>query len=722
MSSTLNDFQPASRSEPRPPARARLRSLLRSPGQWSRATLSAYAGVWFSQSPWAGAFFLLATLLSPAHGLAGLLGLGLTVGWARLFGRPEAEIEGGLHGINGLLVGLAVGAQVSFGPALVGLLVLAALLCALLGGTLANLFQRYLGVPVLCLPFVLVAWTTTLAGRRFMLPPNTDPLVQATLDPGLAEAYLRSLGAVLFQTSPIAGALVLIGLVLGSRWVAIQSALGFAAGWSVYVGLGGAASEMCAQLIGFNCILTAVAVGGIFVLLSPASILLATAAAGLAAVLSAAMSALLESHGLPALAMPFVLCTQLTIFALLIRTRTSPRGPRLVRGAIATPEVNLARAVHHARRYPDPAVPSVYSPVVGPWLITQGPHGEHTHQGLWAHAWDFEVDDDEGKTWSGEGDAASDYYAFGKPVLSPGDGQVVRVIDHLPDNPVGEVDTDSNWGNLVIVAHAGGVFSALCHLQQASVLVREGDIVFKGRQLAAVGNSGRSPYPHLHLQLQRSAEVGAPTVFGQLLHYTSSREDYMTCGVPRTGDHITALAPEDNIRRALTLAPGLTWDWVVDRNGQSQREAWRSVIDPLGTRRLESGTDQAAIFADDRYVTVLDYHGRADSLLGLLSLGLPRAPFGSSGLVWSDTPAATPFVGPIRRLLHELALPFAEVGTVDTRSQLEVTGPGTVRVTTTLKGSSCPDRIEITCVAGQGPVLIAAFVNNQQTLHAECVG
>ena len=39
----------------------------------------------------------------------------------------------------------------------------------------------------------------------------------------------------------------------------------------------------------------------------------------------------------------------------------------------------------------------------------------------------------------------------GLPVLSPAHGQVVRVCDHLADNPPGEVDTKNNWGNFVLV-------------------------------------------------------------------------------------------------------------------------------------------------------------------------------------------------------------------------------------------------------------------------------
>lgn len=168
----------------------------------------------------------------------------------------------------------------------------------------------------------------------------------------------------------------------------------------------------------------------------------------------------------------------------------------------------------------------------------------------------------------------------------------------------------------------------------------------------------------------------------------------------------------------MTLAPGRTWSWRGERDGRAIVEEWQSTIDALGARRVVGETAAVGLYADDRYVTVLDFDGAPDALLGLLYLGLPRAPY-ANGVTWTDGPASTPFVRPWTRLLHELALPFAVAGAVPTTSRLESAGAG-VRAITELSGpAALPDRIEITCLPDHGPVQIEAWRDGQRRVWAE---
>jgi hypothetical protein len=246
------------------------------------------------------------------------------------------------------------------------------------------------------------------------------------------------------------------------------------------------------------------------------------------------------------------------------------------------------------------------------------------------------------------------------------------------------------------------------------VRVVEGQAVAAGQVLALVGNSGRSPVPHLHFQLQRSPEIGAPTCPGELLHYVGAGNVYVTHGVPGEGP-VAAVSPDEQIRAALSLAPGRTFRWVLD---DGRTETWRSAIDPLGRRCLETGDGaRAAFFADARYLTVLDYQGGRDRLLGLFALAMARVPFvDDPELRWHDTPSSTPFVGWPRRVAHELAMPFAEVGAVRTTSRLSRVGP-LVQVTTEL--DAIADRIVVTCAPGQGPVRIVAWRGGAVLVSAE---
>ena len=696
---------------------------------WTRSLLRAYAQVLFSSRPAVGARLLAATRVRPVQGAAGLLTAALSLVIAHALGRPRAHLQDGSIAFNGLLVGLCAAAYLKPGLPLLALLGLLAFLAVLLGTVFRHLFDKYLGVPILSLPFALAMWAGLLAARRFtdLAPVLAGSVVDAN---ALGSLYLHALGACFCLPDVASGALVLGGLLLGSRWSAILSAVGFMSGWAVYTGLGGGPVDVLG--LGFNLVLPAIAIGGIYVVLSPASIVLAAAAAALSALLSAALLSALLPLWLPVLVVPFILVTQMLLLVLSLRVNGTDRL-QLVRGTPGSPEQNLARAVYRAQRYPDPTMPLFYPPVMGRWVVTQGPGGAHTHQGLWAHAWDFEVAGDDGTTHTGNGRVREDYHAFGAPVVAAADGRVVRVVAHHRDNPVGEVDTENNWGNLVLLWHGGDIYSLVCHLAEGSPTVAEGAQVVRGQVLGRVGSSGRSPVPHLHFHVQRSAEIGAPTCTAELLHYvevTPSGRRYVTHGSPEGDAEVEALAVDDGVRAALTFAPGRQWRWTLRRPGDAgaeREEVWHSRIDALGERHLEVEGQRglATVYSDDRYVTLLDYRGDRGTLLGLLSLGLARVPYTADAtLVWEDRPAATPFLALASRIGHEIVLPFAVVGAVATRSRLERSGP-MVRVVTELDvaglrgGRDLPDRIEVTCLPNVGPARIVAWRDGVLRLVAE---
>ena len=759
------------------------------PARIIRDTLStwsaAYSQIYFSRDFLSGLLFCAATFVDPWHGISGLLGVILANGTARLIGRPAGSIEDGFYGFNGLLTGLALGLYFRPSVQFALLLVLAVGLVVVLATALRNLSERYLGLPVLSLPFVLATWTALLATRRFSTVEIAPDLLSLTRlseghFPEIVELYLWSLGASFFQFSVLSGALVLAGLLWFSRWAVFLSIIGFASGYTVYTTLGGIPSDLHVQFIGFNFILTAIAVGGIWIVLSPASMVYAAAGAALSAMLSAGLLALARPYGLPVLAMPFIAATQLMLFAILIRTG---RGAlRLVRVAPSSPESNLSRSLYRTRRYPDPSVPAMFLPVTGSWLITQGPGGGETHTGLWSHAWDFEIEGEEGRTFRNQGASLEDYYAYNAPVFAPGDARVVRIVDHLDDNPVGEVDTANNWGNMVILWHSDSVYSALCHLKKGSIQVKEGEMVTTGRLIGRVGNSGRSPVPHLHFQLQSSATIGAPTLYGEFLHYLTTAAEpqpnfnsltqalslreralrfsrrpcadfnaksvdvtmkasrdrdavrYVTHGLPGQDTVVTAMTVEETVRRALTLAPGRRWAWSVNREGRRTRETWRSDIDALGSRSLVADGDRResarlSFFTDSHYTTMLDYKGSSKQLLGLMYLGLPRVPFlDDERIAWSDDLAPDAFLNPVANLAREILLPFVETITVRTRSRLSCVD-GRVIVSTALEvdsalgaATSKPGRIEIEFAPGIGPVAIRAFRDDRAVLTAELNG
>ena len=51
----------------------------------------------------------------------------------------------------------------------------------------------------------------------------------------------------------------------------------------------------------------------------------------------------------------------------------------------------------------------------------------------------------------GSGDFQYHYFCYYKMVLAPADGTIELVVDHIPDNVVGEVNLKENWGNTAII-------------------------------------------------------------------------------------------------------------------------------------------------------------------------------------------------------------------------------------------------------------------------------
>lgn len=100
------------------------------------------------------------------------------------------------------------------------------------------------------------------------------------------------------------------------------------------------------------------------------------------------------------------------------------------------------------------------------------------------------------------------YAIYGARLLAPCAGQVLIAVDGLPDMQVPEMDREHLAGNHVMLRCAQADV-LLGHLSPGSVQVHAGDAVATGVWLGAVGNSGNTGEPHLHVHAQRPGPVGA---------------------------------------------------------------------------------------------------------------------------------------------------------------------------------------------------------------------
>ena len=105
------------------------------------------------------------------------------------------------------------------------------------------------------------------------------------------------------------------------------------------------------------------------------------------------------------------------------------------------------------------------------------------------------------------------YAIFGAELRAPCDGTVVAAEGDRPDFEVPNEDPVNRLGNHVIL-RCGDAEIVFAHMRQGSVTVAPGERVSTGARLGAVGNSGASTEPHLHIHAQRPAPEGAPPISG----------------------------------------------------------------------------------------------------------------------------------------------------------------------------------------------------------------
>lgn len=616
-------------------------------GAWRNnaiGVIRAYATILFLNHPVSGLIILLATLFFPNLGIAGLIGAvtGLIVACFLNF----PQIKSGMHIYNSLLVGLSLGAFFKLDYYLVMLIILGAVLAVFLTVALAAALWRNNQLPVLSLPFVIVAMTMAFAARSYQsLEYYAAPYITSGdfINVGV-DTYLSAMGAIFFMANPFVGLVLVLIIAIHSRYLALLSVAGYVVGYVLLVFLTGNINPNLAAWSGFNFALTAMAVGGIFTIPGIHGFVFAMVAAALAALVTTALQNLLLGYGLPVMAFPFLITT-ITVLAAL-RQRVGLSAPYLA-PMPALPEVNYERARMAKVRNGEIGSVPLLSPFYGEWDVYQGFYGEHTHQPPWQYALDFYILENE-KSFSGEGVELDDYHCYGLPVLSPVYGVVIRAYDRFADNEPGEMDVSNNWGNFILIRLDNGMHVLLAHLKQNSIKIREKDRLEPGTVIAACGNSGRSPQPHLHVQTQRDAALGSATVPFHLasvvVRKKSAEACYQVVARPDKGDQVQPAENNDKLARNLHLPVGrsLNYKMQCGSGGDVIERKFHVEVTLTGQYRLISDSGASAAFEENNGVLAFyDRTGGKDIVLDAWLLANGLTPLTDKAYNWLDSPSAT---------------------------------------------------------------------------------
>ncbi len=85
---------------------------------------------------------------------------------------------------------------------------------------------------------------------------------------------------------------------------------------------------------------------------------------------------------------------------------------------------------------------------------------------------------------------------IGTEIVASYRGTVIFVRDEFTDN-----DHGADQGNAIVILHDNGTTALYGHLTFKGSKVLLGQLVEQGQVIALSGNSGQSPFPHLHFQL-----------------------------------------------------------------------------------------------------------------------------------------------------------------------------------------------------------------------------
>jgi urea transporter len=650
------------------------------------AVLNSYAVIFFFNNRLLGFLLLAVTFFNINAGLSGLLAVLVTVTIAAVMGYDETKLKQGLYSFNSLLTGIGMGTFFDFGIAWLVLLLLAVLFSFMISVILDGWLGKY-RLPFLSIPFVLSLWLIMLPSLQFenigltqrnvfwlnqMYQIGGMPLINffETIENlplnKIVTVYLRSLSSIIFQDNLISGILIMVVLLAGSRISFLLTVTGFVTAYFFAIIVGSDMASFSFYNVGANYILVAISAGGFFLIPSRYTFLWVVILVPLTSLMILFLTKLLSVFGLPVFSLPF----SVIVIAFLFFLHNRMKAGKLILTPLQhySPEVNLYSYRNYTDRNTGAAFFPLHLPFWGKWTVYQGYNGKFTHKGEWSDALDFVLAGDSGTTYRNGGTSCSDYHCWGKPVLSPADGTIEEITDNIDDNEPGKVNSVQNWGNTIIIKHSQNLYTQLSHLRKGSFRAKRGDFVRRGDVVALCGNSGRSPEPHLHMQVQATPLIGARPHKYPVSYYFSDKvqgeilESYST---PLEGEKISGVATVTSLREAFDLQPGMIISFSYGKNDQAaQKINWEVFTDPWNNRYLYcSETESAAYFVNDGtmfYFT--SFYGNRESLLYYFYLCSYRVLLGHyENLVVRDQfPLHIISKNRISLFIHDFAAPFRQ--------------------------------------------------------------
>jgi urea transporter/murein DD-endopeptidase MepM/ murein hydrolase activator NlpD len=686
---------------------------------------NAYSLIYFCRNSRLGGILLAATFISPTFGLFGLAGTMTAFAATKMLDFPASRIRSGELLCNSLIssMGLAyVTNQQNLSVYLLMILLpVTAIAAMVLSVALTQVMLRLFGMGAYSLPFVIVTIFNYLLMYSFTATPviGAPPpslLPEISFLPSILTEWFLAFSAALFIPNVVVGMIACFAVFIHSPLQIALGMFGFLVGYGFLQLTGLNASAFGAGWMGTNYLYCGMGLGGVYFITSKSSLLLAGFGAILSTLIAIGMRTFLRSYNIPPLSFPFLIVLFMFTYALRQRSRFLWlfESPYLD----GSPEQNVLRFLTNLKRFPNFYTPTLSLPFLGCRVVTQGFNGDYTHKSLWCHALDFEILDESGKPHPDQRTKLEDAYTYGTAILSPCDGVVISVVSDVVDNQLGEENLLQNWGNLVVVLNDLGWYVLLSHFKRDGIIVFKNQRVTRGQLLGYCGNSGRSPLPHLHLQVQAAWFPGATTIPFRIRNFIShhaSGEAILTTGIPREGDLISPLQIDPDLIACFSGQIGTSIRYRIEKAGKTI--AWETIRTislgwgEISYRSVEYGARLSASISDETYISHTLENSSA-SILRLFSLGLGSVPFSKNrSIMWEDYAACRPWISPVNVILSDLLQPISGLPFLHLQSRfLPSNKPDEIIIQTTVINADdrFPTNIEITLSPNLGIIELTA--------------
>jgi murein DD-endopeptidase MepM/ murein hydrolase activator NlpD/urea transporter len=481
---------------------------------------------------------VVVTFFSPYIGLCGLLAIVLINVFAYFIGFNRDEILKGIFGFNSLFLGLAMGYEYSFNSTFIVLFITGVIVLLLITVWLKGLFAVY-GLPFLSFPFILTYWVVSLAAANFSNIHLDETHTYTVNELALNQASL------FYQIVHSADNLI-----------------GFGLAYFFYTLFGADVNDLDYYLQGANFIFLAIALGCFFLIPNAHSYITVLILTPVLMLILLSLTKILGVFQLKAYSLSFsVVCTG---FLFCLNQRWWFKHLQVVTTQYFSAEKTIYKYLNSIQRLKNEHLYKISLPFMGEWNVSQGYDGKITHLGDWSKALDFVIVDSKGHTYREpqsykEGFSRENFYCYNREIFAPYDGYVYDIINTVEDNDVGDMDTTHNWGNTIIINHLNGLFSQISHIKKDTFNVFIGQYISKGTYLATCGNSGRSPEPHIHFQLQTIPTVGAKTLAYPISYFIERnglQKELRISEVPKEGANISNVQVNELLIICFSFLPG----------------------------------------------------------------------------------------------------------------------------------------------------------------------